>query len=522
MKNLIIALTLFASLLVFGSFVLTRSIEAQAVDVLPVLLELPAPPPPNPLMPNNGRDRPEEFYSRNNPPADNAPIEDLLDYWKMQSERYRDLEYNPELSGRSLDRILGEIEKDPDKLTDFLNILPKTPEVAEIVKRLYDQRSPDQNESEEDYGENRLRTWLRYNSNYFSDELLAGAQSVIDTDTGYVSNQEDLLALARVNWNKAKPILDSLYNNPNQPVSRTLARWAFYRHALATDSLGDIERYRDELKADVENKNASDGLRDLALDALTKEKGWNGRDDWYFGLLEDETLADLRVGGTTYTGLTTLIMSEPPEKYADKMIELVKSGNPAVRSAAVRNLTILLDEKNIEVVKALLPWLEDKNWAKENGGERNQLVSALQNFEIPESVPGLIALLDEKASREVSDYSSMSNSANVMLMNTNVRMNTNVAASGRTVDYYPFRNEAISALAKQKDIRAVPALRRILPQAEQYERPNIIRAIYFSNGFSIPEQVAALETAAQTVREEMETEITERKARLVEKDTDDD
>ena len=63
MKNLIIALTLFASLLVFGSFVLTRSIEAQSVDVLPILLELPAPPPPNPLMPNNFRERSEEFYN---------------------------------------------------------------------------------------------------------------------------------------------------------------------------------------------------------------------------------------------------------------------------------------------------------------------------------------------------------------------------------------------------------------------------------------------------------------------------
>ncbi|MGI8883945.1 MAG: HEAT repeat domain-containing protein [Pyrinomonadaceae bacterium] len=515
MKNLIIAFTLFISLLVFGAFVVTRSIEAQAVDVLPLLLELPAPPPPNPLMPNNFRERSEEFYSKSNPPADNAPLDELLDYWKMQSERFTDLGYNPELSGRSLDRILGEIKKDPDRLTDFLNILPATPDVTEMVKRLYDGRSSVENE-DEDYGENNLRNWLKYRSDYFSDELFAAAQSVGDTSNGYVSSQEDLLALARVNWNKAKPILDRLYNDPNQPVSKTLARWAFYRHALDTDSLGDIERYRDELKADVENKKASDGLRDLALDALTKEKSWNGRDDWYFGLLEDETLADLRVDDTTYTGLTTLMLSEPPEKYADKMIELVKSGNPTVRNAAVRNLGTLLDNKNIEIIKALLPWLEDANWAKETGGERQKLIAALQNFEIPESVPGLIALLDEKASREVADYSSMSNMANMM------RMNTNVAVISKNVNFYPFRSEAISALAKQKDLRAVPALRRILPQAELYERPNVIRAIFLSNGFSIPEQVAALETAAQTVREEMETEVAERKARLAKKTFEED
>ena len=124
------------------------------------------------------------------------------------------------------------------------------------------------------------------------------------------------------------------------------------------------------------------------FDALVKEKGWNGRDDWYFALLEDETLADLRVGGSSYTGLTTILLYAPPEKYADKMIELVKSSNPAVRNAAVRNLGTLLDDKNIEVVKALLPWLEDKNWAKETGGERQKLVSPLcKILKFPKAFP---------------------------------------------------------------------------------------------------------------------------------------
>ncbi|CAN5586118.1 hypothetical protein BH20ACI4_BH20ACI4_17870 [soil metagenome] len=537
MKNLIIALTLFVFLLVFGSFVITRSIEAQtAENVLPILLELPAPPPPNPLVPVSNRVRPEDFYSKNKPPGDNAPIDELLDYWKTQSERFRELGYNLKLSGRSLDRVLAEIEKDPEKVTEFLNVLPETEETAGVIKRIYDQISPEENEEESEnyYNKNQIKNWLKYHSSYFSDELLATAQSVGDTSVGYVSNQNELLALARVDWNKAKPILDRLYNDSSQPISQTLARWAFYRHALDTDSLGDIERYRDELKADVENKKASNGLRDLAFDALVKEDDWSGRDDWYFTLLEDETLADLRVGGSTYTGLTTILLYAPPEKYADKMIELVKSNNPAVRNAAVRNLGTLLDENNPEVVKALLPWLEDENWAKEVSNERRTLITALSNFEIPESVPGLIALLDEKETREVPEYSSYSNSNSVyippppkpsanFLSNTTVAIrNTDVTVKTRTVESYPFRSAAISALAKQKDIRAVPALRRILPQAEQYERTNIIRAIFLSNGFSIPEQLAALEAAAQSVKEAMETEVALRKAKLEEKEIVDD
>lgn len=513
MKNLFTALTLCITLILFGSLVITRSIEAQTQDALQLLLEIPAPPPPNPLVPVSGRVRSEAFYSRKNPPADDAPIEDLLDYWQFQNRRYRSLGYNPKLSGRSLERILGEIEKDPDKAVDFLNVLPAAEKTGELIKRIYEQKSAKEDENEEDYRLNRLRTWLKYHTPYFSDELLTGAEMVGDTEAGYVTNQEDLLALARIDFRKAKPILDRLYADASQPVSQTLARWAFYRHALDTDSFGDIERYREELMRDVENKNAPDGLRDLALDALVKEKEWSGRDEWYFSLLEDETLADLRVGGTSFTGLTTLLLFSPPEKYADKMIELLESPNPAVRNAAARNLASLLPERDPKIIRALLPWLENAAWAREYGSERRTLVGVLADVEMPESVPGLIALLDEKSTREVAYSGPVANTAPPLKTNSN----SVVTVKTKTVEYFPFRSEAVTALARQKDARAVPALRRILPQTDRYERPSVIRAIYLSNGFSIAEQMAALETAARSVKDDLAAEELLRKAAMNEK-----
>lgn len=519
MKNLFVALALFVSLIVFGSFVITRSIEAQSNDLLPQLLELPAPPPPNPLVPRGGETRSEEFYSKKNPPADNAPIDELLDYWKRQSSQYQDLRYTPELSDRSLNRLLDEIDKNPESADELLNVLPDKPEVVETLKRIYDQ-IPDSSGEEEDpnyYRKIQYKSWLKSHSPYFSDELIAEAESVGDTSVGYVSNHEALLTLSRVDFNKAKPILDRLYNDSSQPISQTLARWAFYRHALDTDSLGDIERYRDELQKVVENKSLSDGNRDLAMDALAKEKGWSGRDNWYYGLLEDETLADLKVNGTTYTGLTTLMLMSPPDTYVDKMIELVKSGNITVRSAAVRNLGTMIDDKNTEVVKALLPWLENKKWANEYSGERQRLVSALANLEIPESVPGLINLLDEKEQREIPDYSSAANMANMASSNIN-RAVVIAPSNTRSVEHYPYRASAVPALAKQKNPQAVPALRRILPTADLYERGGIVRAIYLSNGFSIPEQLAALEFSAQNVKETIQNEIAANKAKLVEEE----
>jgi hypothetical protein len=109
------------------------------------------------------------------------------------------------------------------------------------------------------------------------------------------------------------------------------------------------------LKAVVEDTKASPGNRDLALDALTHTPDFPGRDEWYYTLLEDDTLHDLRVNGQSYTGLTTILVHSPPDKYIEKMLELVKSDNPAVRNAAVRNLTTLLDDQNPEIIKALLP-----------------------------------------------------------------------------------------------------------------------------------------------------------------------
>ena len=101
------------------------------------------------------------------------------------------------------------------------------------------------------------------------------ASNVTDSNE-YVTNQEELLALTRVDFDKARPLIDRLNLDSSLKTSRVLAKWALYRHALDTDSIGDIDQYRDELKAIVEDKSALPGMRDLAMDALVGEKEWSG------------------------------------------------------------------------------------------------------------------------------------------------------------------------------------------------------------------------------------------------------
>jgi hypothetical protein len=506
MKRFFFAVGLCACLLASGVFLFSPSTGAQD-NVLQNLLNMPAPPPVNPFFEGGRQNRPENFFSKKNPPPDDASLEDLRAYWLAQNEFDAEYAYTIKPSAKALERIRAEIEKNPEELTNYLNILRDTPDAADFVRRLYERELNDGNFGE-DWRE-AVKEWLTLNSTYFIKDLVALAQQAADTGE-YVSNQSELRALARVDWDRARPILDRLANDSSQPVSQTLARWAFYEHALREGDIGDIDKYRKQLQETVENKNEKPGNRDLAMDALVEGGDFPGRDDWYYSLLSDETLFDLRVNGENYTSLTTLLNHSPPDKYLAKMLELIKSDNQTIRNVAARNLGTLLDEKNPEVIRALLPWLENRDWAKEVNDERRNLITALVSVEMPESVPGLIAVLNEE-NKEITipQYSSNSNSS-IPNSNSSPYANSNISVYSNSSPYlssnalpsmpsgtYPYRSLAIGALEKQKDARAAEPLRLVLPQVEEYERASVVRAMLASGAFSVPEQIEALETIAK-------------------------
>ncbi|HEV8590650.1 MAG TPA: hypothetical protein VGQ55_01000, partial [Pyrinomonadaceae bacterium] len=472
------------------------------------------------------------------PPPDDAPIDDLLDYWSFQNGQFRNLSFKPIPSDRTADRILAEVEKDPALATKFLNVFRNSERAGDVLRRIYESGEP-LNEGEADI-RGSLKDFLKNYTSTFASELERDAHRVSDANE-YVTNQEDLLNLTRVDWDRARPMVDQMYRNNEAPVSQVLAKWALYKHALATDSI-DVDRYRDELKAIVEDRKATAGMRDLAFDALVSEREWSGRDEWYYTLLADETLADLRVNGSSYTGLTTLIMYSPEDKYVDKMIEFTKSDNVVVRAAAVRNLLIVLSPERPQITRALLPWLSDPKWVnfgQENARER--LVTSLATIKMPESVPALIAALDQKELQELrvpvgmptnadtatraawaanaaanaamtaantitraSRGSITFSSENVPATSDNsVTYAVNSSAGFRTVNVttYPLRRAAIGALGFQGDMRAAPALRRMLNLVEEYEKGNVVTALIACKGFTVDEQVNALEGTISEARE---------------------
>lgn len=528
MRRFLLSLTFCSFLLITGVFIFSTASSAKE-DLVSHLLRVPAPPPPNPLMPPRKK-RDELFYSKRKVPGDDAPIRELMDYWRHQSNGFQDLRYMPKPSDRVMQRLQAEISKKPKSVADFLNIFNDSREGADFVKNIFDNWQDEKDDGEE---KEKLNTWLAWNSPHHVRQLEKAAQKAGERGE-YVSNFDQLVTLARYDWESARPTVDRLYSDASQPVSRVMATWALYTHALEEKSLGDIDRYRDELKAFVEDKKASAGMRDLAFDALVKEGEWSGRDDWYFSLLEDETLADLRVNGSSYTGLTTIVLYSHPDKYADKMIELVKSTNPVVRAAAVRNLSVIIDSERPDVIKALLPWLEDPKWAPDTGGARMKLLQTLQSVKVPESVPALIKLLDEKEVYYVNpnanaanlmanaanvaynsrysdvedEFKAVANAANAIAMAANAVTansvsNSNAVPKGKPVTHYPKRDDAVRALQMQEDMLAAPALRRILRETEGYQRSYLIKAILQCKGYTVAEQANALETMARSSREQM-------------------
>lgn len=516
MKRFFLSLTFCCLVLFSGALLLSRSSAAAGEDLVSALLKLPAPPPANPLV--SVRDRSEKFFDRKSPPPDDAPIEDLLDYWRHQSTTFRSAAYNPKPSEAALARMIPEIEVRPDSVFKYLNVLGHSPAGVDMVKRIHDtldDNEPDAKsliyEGEEDSRKDRLRNWLTAHSPHFAADLERKARQSGDVD-GYVGNQDAFHSLTKADWDRARAMVDRMYADSSQPASQALARWALYRNAMATGS-AEVERFRDELKAAVENRELSYAIRDLSLDALLMEKEWSGRDDWYFSLMSDETLVMLR----PYTGLTTLILHSPDDKYLDKMIELSKSENRVIRTAAVRNLLVRLDAGGPETVRALIPWLNDPAWVLEGTEGRDNVVQKLAEVKVPESVPALIKALNEieevkprpVAANVVtnSNFNSLATrdiraAANAVNAAANAVANAANSISNseftiRTETPYLVRYPLIRALATQADSRAVPILRRVLPKVEPYERILVIQALLASNGFSVIEQADAVEYVAE-------------------------
>lgn len=426
-------------------------------NLLQELIDLPAPPSVAKTENESGEKRPrsEEFYDKKNVPPDNAPIEDLLDFWKRQNFITASHPNKIEPSAKTLLRLIKSLEDQPENLNNFLTLLPVNDEVTAIAKKIFDTQGANFDESWRE----SVKKWLKYKSPYFSEELFTEAQNAKDHKTyNSVTKEEELRALAKIDWKKAESLLERLESDKNNPRTAFFAKRLIYEHAIEEKDSAKIEKYRNEFKKIVENKSASGYERDDALDALLQNEEWQGQDDWYLSLFEDETLLLLRLSENTVSSPLSVPARKNPDKWIPLLTQLVGNKNRNIHNAAVNGLIDIADDKpRRDALLPLIPLLMNSEWADISGQNWIGLVQWMGMVDLPESIPSLIYLLETEEGT--------------------------------------WRGWTARALARYKDSRAIPALKLALEkEAEEGSRKDIIDALVVCGGLTDDEQMSALES----------------------------
>jgi hypothetical protein len=434
--------------------------RAEWSEVFRQLLRNPAPPPNSTVrqdeekLVTERKARTPDFFDAAHQPPDDAPDDDLFDYWWRYAASHGSGGPRPTDAVRQ--RLLAACEAEPERLQAFLSLMPDDEQSAERVKKLYDAAQDP--ERFDEYWRKNVRDWLKFNSKYFLDELNALARKARDKD-GYVENEDALKALAKVDAEGAHVFLLNLASNVAQPRTAVLATTLLYAGARASKDSSSEEKYRARLRAVAADRRAPAAARDTAIVTLSNTD-WQGRDDWYLSLFADETLPHLSDGSFGFNPLTTLFVSDP-EKWIPVMTKLVEGKDRTVRSAAASCL-IVFQNRNArkDALRPLVPWLANPDWAEDDGDDRLRLIQSMEEVEIPESVPGLIWVVEHDEDESNRSY-------------------------------------AAESLSKYKDPRAAPALKKALAaERDENHRGRLLQGLIACGGMPEAEQLAALEIYA--------------------------
>jgi len=384
------------------------------------------------------------------PPADDAPLDAVLAYWRYQEDH--DARPSPRLRARLLDAC----ERDPALLPDLLRVLPEADADRDRIKTIWDRHHAGLGETWSD----TVMYFLMAHSRYFRDELEKAAAGAHDED-GYVQGRERLEDLARLDWARAEPLLRRLASDERQPRRAALALAITYKHAVATGGAGAAD-LRKTLEGIATGRRKAGAARDTAVGALLATD-WPGRDDWFLAMFADPTLRELHDGSQMFSPLEEPVARDP-DKWIPVVTRLLGNRRRAVHDMAVTCLVqFQLKTARADALRPLLPWLANPGWS--SASDRLRLIQSVDDLDLKEAVPGLIAVLGQTPSAAHDRYE---------------------------------RSYAADALAHFKDARAVPAIRRAMAGEKDWEHlRRYYKGLLACGGVTPDQAAAALEAAAR-------------------------
>src|SRR5262245_46128214 len=429
------------------------------------------PPAPKSIGEKNSENPNASSKEEAKPPADDAPIKELIAYWNQSHGANA-----PKPSDKVRQRLLEACEDRPELTPDLISLLPETTDTHDRLYKLLE---------EEDNGfdwKRFLWNWLQLNSRYFRDDLITAARVEIANEN---SSDESLRSLARLDWEAARPIVEALASAGKAQMA-PVALSLLYERAQAAGDSAQAEKYRALLQAIVADRRLTEYARRTALLSLVSAD-WKGQEDWVVSLFADPALGGLKddAGGSKdkseeksekagievnideETDILSSLLSAYPERWLPVIINLVGHNQRTVHQSAVRCLAGYLGRESVdeklkkEIALRLAPWLTDPNWADAN--DRYGYIQSLVAVQAPELLPGLLWVLEYDEDRE-------------------------------------YRATAAAALAQYRDQAAIPALRSALEKEEnENHREQIVTALAECGGLTDDEMAAAIEAYAKMV-----------------------
>jgi hypothetical protein len=348
------------------------------------LLDRPAPPPRLLSAEPNTDDvgRSDTFFDPQTPPPDNAPLADLIDYW--QHALTLDSAIRPRPTDAVRERLLTASEADPQILDEFLPFLPEGKDTADRVVRIYQTVADDENVPAA--WRAQVGNWLKFNSTFFLNDLIADSRQVKDKPGG-VQNEAALDALAKLDPQSAKPILLALVQ-PGQIRVSTLATAWLLRIAVADYDDENQAKYVRRLRAIAVDRSLPAKARDAAIDGLLNVE-WDGRDSWYRNQFANPDLVDLSEGTAVFSPLLAPLMQDP-DRWIPVLSELVQYGDRDERSNAGNCLVRFVNANpRREAILPLLPWLKDRRVLRIDPAARTAFIYRLGQVDVPEAAEGL-------------------------------------------------------------------------------------------------------------------------------------
>src|SRR5262249_2412776 len=209
------------------------------------------------------------------PPADDAPVEDLILYWSS----LRNGEKSASLPGPSdivRERLLSAAERRPWILPKLYDSLPQNTDTHDRLYKVLTKDPKEFDDIEENNWRVSLYRWLQSNTQYLRNELIEAVRKRDNNDSGKL---DEIEALAKLDWPTAKPLLEKIVAE-GRSLSYPTALSSLYEGAMKGTEVSHADTYREILKQLAVESGLSARSRRTVLESLLREE-WIGQEEWY-------------------------------------------------------------------------------------------------------------------------------------------------------------------------------------------------------------------------------------------------